>query len=251
VNKNDSSRSDGGVEEVQPLERVAAELTAGLAQPHEETVELPPALAARLIAIGEAQVRAAASRRAQVIGAGLGAAAVGATAGAAPRARWVPYAGWMLAAAAMLAWVMLPSPFSRAGTAGAPTTVAVLDALLKEPDVIRVPWALSTDPAGSAATGEVVWDARTQRGVLRIAGLAPNDPRIAQYQLWIIDAARDARYPVDGGVFDVSKDGEVLVPITARLRVQDPTLFAVTLERPGGVVVSARERLVLAAQVKG
>jgi hypothetical protein len=30
-----------------------------------------------------------------------------------------------------------------------------------------------------------------------------------------------------------------------------PTLFAVTLERPGGVVVSTRERLVLAAGVDG
>ena len=39
------------------------------------------------------------------------------------------------------------------------------------------------------------------------------------------------------------------MPITAKLAVHTPTLFAVTLEKPGGVVVSSRKRLVLAAKV--
>jgi anti-sigma-K factor RskA len=123
--------------------------------------------------------------------------------------------------------------------------------LLDAAGVLRVRWAPTQDPAGLRAGGEVLWDAQAQRGVMQFTGLAPNDPRIAQYQLWIIDAERDARYPVDGGVFDVASDGEVLVRIAARLPVGRPTLFAVTLERPGGVVVSTRERLVLAAGVDG
>ena len=101
----------------------------------------------------------------------------------------------------------------------------------------------------AGAAGEVLWDPVTQRGVMRFTGLRANDPREAQYQLWIFDAARDERYPVDGGVFDIGPDGEVLVRIDARIPVQKATLFAVTLERPGGVVVSTRERLVLAAPV--
>ena len=52
---------------------------------------------------------------------------------------------------------------------------------------------------------------------------------------------------VDGGVFDVTSTGEVIVPITAKLRVDDATLFAVTVEQPGGVVVSKREHIVVAA----
>ena len=52
---------------------------------------------------------------------------------------------------------------------------------------------------------------------------------------------------VDGGVFDVPSTGEVIVPITAKLRVGGATLFAVTVERPGGVVVSRREHIVVTA----
>jgi hypothetical protein len=48
---------------------------------------------------------------------------------------------------------------------------------------------------------------------MRIRGLAPNDPRRAQYQFWIFDATRNERDPVDGGVSDVTA-GEVVVPIT-------------------------------------
>ncbi len=81
---------------------------------------------------------------------------------------------------------------------------------------------------------------------MRIRGLAANDPKAAQYQLWIFDGKRDQAHPVDGGVFDVV-DGEVVVPIRAAIQVFEPKLFAVTVERPGGVVVSKRERIVLTA----
>ena len=56
--------------------------------------------------------------------------------------------------------------------------------------------------------------------------------------------------PVDGGVFDVRGDGdEVIVPIRASLPVGSPLAFAVTIERPGGVVVSDRSRVVVIARV--
>ena len=82
--------------------------------------------------------------------------------------------------------------------------------------------------------------------------LAANDPAKNQYQLWIFDGGRDERYPVDGGVFDVgASQGEVVIPISAKVRVHDPKMFAVTVEKPGGVVVSKRERVVVAAKVAG
>ena len=56
---------------------------------------------------------------------------------------------------------------------------------------------------------------------------------------------------MDGGVFDVPAAGEVVVPIRARLRILEPTFFAVTIEQPGGVEVSERERLPLLAKVRG
>jgi anti-sigma-K factor RskA len=82
-------------------------------------------------------------------------------------------------------------------------------------------------------------------------GLEPNDPRSAQFQLWIFDPSRVDwdKTPVDGGVFDVSAGEQVVIPIHAKLPVQDVALFAVTLEKPGGVVVSKREHLLLTAPV--
>jgi anti-sigma-K factor RskA len=93
-----------------------------------------------------------------------------------------------------------------------------------------------------AGSGDVVWDAATQRGVLSVNGLPANEPAVSQYQLWIVDAGRPHKEPVDGGVFDVGPDGRAVVPIRAALAVRDPVLFAVTIEPPGGVVVSERGR---------
>ncbi|MBK9520021.1 MAG: hypothetical protein IPO09_22405 [Anaeromyxobacter sp.] len=123
------------------------------------------------------------------------------------------------------------------------------EALLREaPDARTVAWAATKDPAAQGASGDVVWSGARQAGFMRIRGLQRNDRVRAQYQLWIFDAAREAAHPVDGGVFDVAGD-EVVVPIDAAVAVDRPTLFAVTVERPGGVVVSRRERIVLAAAV--
>jgi len=119
-------------------------------------------------------------------------------------------------------------------------------------DVIRREWSATGDPAAPDAGGDVVWSSDAQAGFMRFRGLAPNDPTENQYQLWIFDATRDERHPVDGGVFDVDPaTGEVVVPIRAKLPVREPTLFAVTVERPGGVVVSSRERIALVAKVGG
>ncbi len=117
-------------------------------------------------------------------------------------------------------------------------------------DVTTLAWTPTKDPNGAAASGDVVWSASAQRGYMRFVGLTPNDLKQLQYQLWIFDKDRDQAYPVDGGVFDVSSTGEVIVPITARLKVNEPVLFAVTIEQPGGVVVSKRERIVVTAAPK-
>jgi anti-sigma-K factor RskA len=111
---------------------------------------------------------------------------------------------------------------------------------------MRVALGATEDPAAAGATGDAVWDPGTQRGYLRVVGLPANDPNVRQYQLWMIDGARDARYPVDGGVFDMpANSSEVIVPIRAALPVRVLKAFAVTIERPGGVVVSAREHVVV------
>lgn len=158
---------------------------------------------------------------------------------------------WILAAAslllAVLGWMqawslpLVPSP-------------AVARARLvagEGDDVLRLPWTATDDPAAAAASGDVVWNTETQEGYLRFRGLAANDSQVEQYQLWIFDARQDDRYPIDGGVFDIPPEsGEVVVPIRPAIRVSQPTMFAVTVEKPGGVVVSSRERLPLLAKAE-
>jgi hypothetical protein len=108
------------------------------------------------------------------------------------------------------------------------------------------PWA----GEGGASNGDVVWDNRQQRGFLRLKGFVVNDPTRARYQLWIFDAARDDRYPVDGGMFDVPPGrSEVLIPVKPSVPVLRPVAFAVTVEEPRGAVVSAREKVVAFARV--
>lgn len=112
------------------------------------------------------------------------------------------------------------------------------------------PWVNTEDVASQGVMGDVVWDNESQTGYMRFSGLPANDPEENQYQLWIFDAARGEQYPVDGGVFNVPAGvAEVVVPILAKLPVSNPALFAVTIERPGGVVVSSRERIVVVAPV--
>jgi anti-sigma-K factor RskA len=126
-----------------------------------------------------------------------------------------------------------------------PTAPEERAAMLSHPDALKVSLGVTKDPAAAGASGDVVWDPVKQRGFLRFAGLKPNDPRRHQYQLWIFDGERDQRYPIDGGVFNVPEDAsEVVVPIRAALLVHDAKAFAVTVEKPGGVVVSDRSRVV-------
>ena len=120
--------------------------------------------------------------------------------------------------------------------------------LLASDATTRLEWLPSEFTEYGKVSGDVVWNDAGQQGVMRLAGLPANDPAVSQYQLWIVDANRD-QHPVDGGVFDAPRDGrEVLIPIDAKLGVERPTVFAITREKPGGVVVSAGPLLIVAAR---
>jgi len=119
-------------------------------------------------------------------------------------------------------------------------------ALLAQDTTMLIPWQTPDDQRFANVTGDVVWDNASQTGFMRLTNMPVNDPADTQYQLWIVDPERDER-PVDGGVFDVSANGEVIVPINSKLPIIQPAAFAITEEQPGGVVVSAGPLLVVAA----
>ncbi len=186
--------------------------------------------------------------------------------GTAARSR-LAMAGWWMAAclAGVLLWQWSAAPRIAAPPldGGAPPTLAERreKLLANDPEPVTVAWKKAgddptinsgKDDAKTAGDlGDVVWSQATQEGFMRFRGLEANDPTVSQYQLWIFDAQRDEAYPVDGGVFDVPVQGagDIVVQIDPRLTVSRATAFAVTVEKPGGVVVSSRKRLPLLAAV--
>lgn len=166
-------------------------------------------------------------------------------------------AGWFAAAASVLIAVAGWWPRMQSGEQPATeVSVATLmqqerEKLLAQEGVVQRTWQTTQDPAASGVTGDVVWDPESQNGFVRFRGLQANNANELQYQLWIFDGTRDERYPVDGGVFDIpAGQSEVIIPIKARLEIRDPALFAVTIEKPGGSVVSSRDRIVVLAPVQ-
>lgn len=159
--------------------------------------------------------------------------------------------GWLAAAAclALAVWAWWPS---QGDLDVLESPAAMRSRLLAGADdqITRMPWTATEDAAASEASGDVVWNNAQQEGYMRFQGLPANDTGTYQYQLWIFDAARDDRYPIDGGVFDIPAGAEeVIIPIRPGLPIGDAVLFAVTIEKPGGVVVSSRERLVVLADM--
>ena len=153
--------------------------------------------------------------------------------------------GWAVAAVAMITavaawWPVSPtSPLSPADQ-----RQAMLQA---GPGVGKWAWSdfahpvTKDEPEIKGVSGDVVWCEPQQSGFMRIAGLRPNDPSIERYQLWIIDE-RGLEQRVSAGLFDVSGTGEIVVPFKPELRVKGAAIFAVTIEKPAGVVVSDLKR---------
>ena len=112
-------------------------------------------------------------------------------------------------------------------------------------DMIQFPW-YSRSNSLESVSGDIIWTDEGQKGFIKIAGLPMNDPSQNQYQVWILDPLNYTQ-PVDGGVFDVTQaDGSMIIPINPKLPISKAVGFAITLEQPGGVVVSNQPLLLTA-----
>ena len=175
----------------------------------------------------------------------------------------MPLWGWLGWAAAALACIVLAvnvlqnRNVERANVPPTPTPVPERPApdqmrerlLASATDIVKAEWGAG-NVKGMGVAGDVVWSDSKQEGYMRFRNLPKNDTSQYTYQLWIFDETQDEKTPIDGGVFDVNADGEVIVPIDAKLRARAPKAFAVTMEKPGGVMVSKREKIVTLAPVK-
>lgn len=120
--------------------------------------------------------------------------------------------------------------------------------MVSAPDLEKASWSAGKMPELTDVSGDVVWSDKQQTGYMRLKGLPANDPAHEQYQLWIYEENQGDKTPIDGGVFDVAENGEVIIPIEAKLRTKNPKMFAITIEKPGGVVVSKGEKVAAIAK---
>lgn len=241
-----------------------AAAAAGLAMSPAESA-MPEALRQRLVAA--ADEFAAASQASRAIPPGergplkLTSGGLAPSIGAGARVPMIYKLGWLAAAAclvlAVVGWLSRsPAPLPPGpGPQPAATVAQQRDQFMKTaPDLVRLPWGdfASLDdkkepPEMPGVRGEVVWSDQLQKGYITFQNLPANDPTTQQYQLWIVDAARGLGQRVDGGVFDSSKPGECVVAINSKLHVSQAAGFAVTIEKPGGVVISDMARRVVIA----
>lgn len=114
-------------------------------------------------------------------------------------------------------------------------------------DVVTRTWSDFKPEIKMDVQGDVVWSNSQQKGFLRFTRIPANDKSKETYQLWIFD--KEQKHPVDGGVFDVGESGEIIIPIDAKIAVKEPTMFGVTAEKPGGVVVSELGKVMAVAKV--
>ncbi len=224
---------------------VAATLLAAQAEPTSRAPAMPVALAARILATAPVQATADKVITLPVRNTS--------------RSSGVEQAGWWAAAAcfALAAWGWWPRLMPQPVEPTLPIVAQLTpeqqrNALLSSGHVIQASWSPGNDATGNALMGDVVFDPITQKGYLRFRGIPANDPRLEQYQLWIADSSRSPPEPVDGGVFDTPQTtavGDVIIPFEAKLPVGKPAAFVVTVEQPGGVVVSKQERVLALAKV--
>ena len=172
--------------------------------------------------------------------------------------------GWAVAAAACVALAVniyytrvQPGGIERAG-APTPTIqeqrnpAEMRDMLMKTmPDVEMASWSpMPKADDFKQVSGDVVWSDQKQMGYMRFSGLPANDPSRETYQLWIFEENQGDKTPIDGGTFDVPASGDVIIPINAKLKAKNPKMFAITVEKPGGVVVSKREKIAAIAKIE-
>ncbi len=114
-------------------------------------------------------------------------------------------------------------------------------------DKVQSSWSDFDPKKPRNVEGDVVWSNSAQKGYLRFKNLPVNDKSKETYQLWIFDETQ--KNPISGGVFDANQAGEIIIPIDAAIKVAKPTMFGITAEKPGGVMVSDLGKVMAVAKV--
>lgn len=150
---------------------------------------------------------------------------------------WLVAAGFALIAA--VGWFRTSVPVNPG--------MDIVSVMSQAPDSAEWSWNDWDNPEVTGVAGSVVWSESLQCGYMKFRGLPSNNPSAEQYQLWIVDK-RGLSQRVSGAIFDVNRDGEVIVPVKPLIPVHEAALFAITIEQPGGTWVSDMSRRVVVAK---
>ncbi len=159
--------------------------------------------------------------------------------------------GWLVAAAAV-AFATLTYVNNRPASVG--SLREQVQQLASKPGTISIPWTPMGDYAKQGVSGNVYWNNNDQTGYIRFRGVKPNDPALAQFQMWVFDKAQGP-VPTAAGVFDVrtpqgaGSEGEYIVQIKPAIRVTDAQMFAISVEQSGGKMTPNTNELVMTAPV--
>ncbi|MEP6901996.1 MAG: anti-sigma factor [Actinomycetota bacterium] len=178
-----------------------------------------------------------------------------------PKSSIWQWLGWAIAGLACIAlainiWITRPNQTQIADVKPTPTITPKPELTLTEQreqllasakDAVQTTWGDFDPKKPKNVQGDVVWSNSAQKGFVRFRNLPVNDKNKETYQLWIFDD--NQKQPIDGGIFDANENGEIIIPLDAKLKVQKPKMFAVTAEKPGGVVVSPLEKVMAVAKV--
>jgi hypothetical protein len=169
--------------------------------------------------------------------------------------------GWAVAAAACvaLAFNIYTTRFGSDNISGVKPTPTVTpkkeltlaeqreQLLASAKDLVKTNWTDFDPKQPKNVQGEVVWSNSAQKGFVTFRGLPVNDKTKETYQLWIFD--KDRKNPVSAGVFDVTETGEIIVSLDASLKIQEPQMFGVTAEKPGGDMIPNLKSVMAVAKV--
>lgn len=137
---------------------------------------------------------------------------------------WLIFSLLLLVLASVAFYVLQQSPTVRADA----TPVALQDLreqLLADPDSVRGNWLRTLNPKVQDVQGDIVWNSKQQKGVMRIVNLPKPDPG-SFYQLWLFDTHKSADEAVLGAVLrQGSGREELLVSIKTKQEVPEPYKF--------------------------
>ncbi|GIU82259.1 MAG: anti-sigma factor [Acidobacteria bacterium] len=157
--------------------------------------------------------------------------------------------GWIVAGAACIAlavniWLTHFSSESKKEPK-TPSLAEQREEILQMPDAIKLEWK---HPKTKEPLGDLVWSNSAQKGFARFYKLPANEPNKETYQFWVIDESQKS--PTDAGIFDITTEGEVILPVDTRIKVEKPKMFAVTIEKPGGVVIPSLDKITAVAEIE-